>query len=266
MASIKHLADINLVNISKIINVPTPSVASDVANKGYVDEYIQGLAWKDEVVASPVGNIDITSPGTAFDGVTLALGDRVLLKEQTDPAENGIYLFDTSTTSLVRSNDANSIADLKQAIVTVTGGTINGGTTWRQSTTSGVLDTDDIVWFSFGVVTQTASETVEGKAEIATQAEVDAGIESGAKFVTPATLANTNIVPHIYAVDVGNGSDTSITVTHNLGTKDVILSVFDNTTPFAEVDVTVEHTSTNVITLQFNTAPTTNQYRTVVLG
>lgn len=265
MSEIKYCVDINLQN-NKVINVPTPTQATDVANKNYVDEYIQGLSWKDEVTCSPVGNIDITNPGSTIDGFSPSLNDRILLKSQTNLAENGIYNFDTSTTTLVRSQDANSMAELKQAIVTITNGTTNGGTTWRQATNTGVIGTADVIWNNFGVVTQTSTETIEGKAEIATLSEVNSGTESGAKFVTPYTLANTTTVPHKYSSDIGNGSDTSITVTHNLGTKNVVVCVYDNSSPFSEVSSTINHTTDNTLTIFFNTAPTSNQYKVVILG
>lgn len=72
--------------------------------------------------------------------------------------------------------------------------------------------------------------------------------------------------PHIFATNIGNGSDTSYTVTHNLGTKDVIISVYDNEAPFAEIEVVAEHTTTDTITLQFNSVPSTSQYRVVIFG
>jgi len=69
-----------------------------------------------------------------------------------------------------------------------------------------------------------------------------------------------------YAVSIGDGSNTSYTVTHNLGTTDVTVEVFEVASPYARVFTDVEHTSTNTITVKFATAPTTNQYRVVVMG
>lgn len=69
-----------------------------------------------------------------------------------------------------------------------------------------------------------------------------------------------------FAQDIGNGSLTTITVTHNLGTKDVIVSVYDKTTPFGEVIPEIRRSGTTTVDLLFNVAPTTNQYRVVVLA
>lgn len=67
-----------------------------------------------------------------------------------------------------------------------------------------------------------------------------------------------------YVTDIGNGSSTSFTVTHNAGTKDVLVGVYDNSTN-KEVEPEITHTSTTAVTVAFAAAPTTNQYRVVVL-
>lgn len=69
-----------------------------------------------------------------------------------------------------------------------------------------------------------------------------------------------------FAQDVGDGASVSIGVTHSLGSKDVVVSVHDNTAPFAEVLCGVEKTSTSAITLTFSVAPTSAQYRVTVIG
>jgi hypothetical protein len=68
-----------------------------------------------------------------------------------------------------------------------------------------------------------------------------------------------------YAVTIGDGSATSITVTHNLGSRDVVVSVHDAST-FQEVECYVEKATTNTVVLKFNTAPATNAYRAIVIG
>jgi UDP-glucose 6-dehydrogenase len=67
-----------------------------------------------------------------------------------------------------------------------------------------------------------------------------------------------------YAANVGDGTNTFYTITHNLGTRDVIVSVYESTGSYAEVICDVNHATTNTITLLFSVAPTSNQYRVVV--
>lgn len=85
---------------------------------------------------------------------------------------------------------------------------------------------------------------------------------NGSAAVTAAI--DTSVVVRKYAASVGDAAATSIVVTHSLSTKDVIVSVYDNASPFAEVMCDVQHTSTTTITLLFSVAPTLNQYRVVV--
>lgn len=69
-----------------------------------------------------------------------------------------------------------------------------------------------------------------------------------------------------FATSIGNGSLTTFTVTHSLGTLDVLVVIYDNST-LAEVEADVVHTSTSVVTITVaGTAPTTNAYRVVVIG
>lgn len=72
-------------------------------------------------------------------------------------------------------------------------------------------------------------------------------------------------IARTHAQTIGNGTDTSIAVTHNLGTRDVVVQCYRVSDNVA-VLVSVVHTSTTTVTLSFSTAPTSNQYRVVVTG
>jgi hypothetical protein len=63
-----------------------------------------------------------------------------------------------------------------------------------------------------------------------------------------------------------NTSETSYTVTHNLGTKDTVVSIYEVASPFAEVLADVEHTSDSAVTIKFAVAPASGEYRVVVIG
>jgi len=78
-----------------------------------------------------------------------------------------------------------------------------------------------------------------------------------------AVTANS---PGKYATAFGDGVTLAYTITHNLGTQDVVTSVYSATTPFAEIDCDVSHATANTLTLGFATAPTVNQFRVVVHG
>lgn len=67
-----------------------------------------------------------------------------------------------------------------------------------------------------------------------------------------------------YATLVGDGVSQTIVVTHNLGTRDVQVTVFRNSGVFAEVQPEVRHTDGNSVTLRFTPAPALNEFRVVV--
>lgn len=80
------------------ILLPSPTLGSHVATKSYVDIYAQGLKLKGSVLSATTvgdGNIAISGTGTTIDGESLSVDDRVLLTQQTDPIENGIWVVQT---------------------------------------------------------------------------------------------------------------------------------------------------------------------------
>jgi hypothetical protein len=68
------------------------------------------------------------------------------------------------------------------------------------------------------------------------------------------------------AYNVGNGSSLAYTITHGLSTRDITVHVYQNGTPYAQVETDVEHTDSNNITLRFTQAPENDQYRVVIVG
>jgi hypothetical protein len=90
--------DIDAVN-NKIINVANPTAAHHATNKGYVDGLIQGLDVKGSVRVASTANGTLSSDfanGDSVGGVTVATGDRILIKEQSTGSENGVYTVNAS--------------------------------------------------------------------------------------------------------------------------------------------------------------------------
>jgi len=77
--------------------------------------------------------------------------------------------------------------------------------------------------------------------------------------------ANLNATTKVSA-SVGNGSATSIVVTHSLNTRDLQVQLFEVAAPYAQVFTDVELTTVDTLTLLFSVAPTSNQYRVVIVG
>lgn len=260
----KIFTDFDFQSVSKVTNLPSPSASGDAVPKSYVDSLVEGLAWKDSCRVATQSNINLSSPGATIDGVTMASQDRVLVRAQTTQSANGIYVWNGAATPMTRSLDADTFAELEQAVVTVEEGT-SAGTAYRQTQVNGTLETSNVIWDLFGTIAPAASETTSGIAEIATQAETDAGTDDQ-RIVTPAKLANWSGRLRKVTSSIGDGSATSYTVTHNLNTRDVVARVFPNSGQYDDVEVDVQRTTVNAVTLVFASAPASNAYRVVVMG
>ena len=94
------------------------------------------------------------------------------------------------------------------------------------------------------------------------QIEIDPANNTYQNIATEDYVA-TQISDNSYAASIGNGSSTSIAVTHGLGTRDVIVQLFDNAN-YDTVYADVVRTDTNTVTVTFAVAPSSNAYRVLV--
>ena len=87
------------VSSARITSLATPTGSTDAATKAYVDAQLQGLDVKNSVRVATTANGTLSSAfanNSTVDGVTLATGDRILLKNQSTGSENGIYTVNAS--------------------------------------------------------------------------------------------------------------------------------------------------------------------------
>jgi len=114
-----------------------------------------------------------------------------------------------------------------------------------------------------------ATTTRQGVIEIATQAETETGTDN-TRAVTPKTLKDGILSKRFFKTTVGNGSDTTITVTHNFGTKFVIVQCADNgtngTDPGETVLVDTERATNDTVKLYFASAPATNSIDVMIVN
>jgi hypothetical protein len=259
----KIFTDFDFQSVSKVVNLPTPSATGDAVPKSYVDSLVEGLAWKDSCRVATQSNLNLAAPGATVDGITMVSGDRMLVRSQTTTTENGIYVWNGAASAATRSLDASTFPELEQAVTTIEEGT-SAAATYRQDQINGTIGSSAVSWTAFGTSAPAASETTAGITELATQGEVDAGTDD-LRIVTPLKLATWSGRIKKYSVSIGDGSATSYTVTHNLNSLDVAVTVFANSGG-DEVITDVTHATVNTLTVVFATAPSSNAYRVVVVG
>jgi hypothetical protein len=254
-----------VVDTTTTLGTSDTVLPTQIAVKTYVDNQLQGLSWKTAVRAATTAAVTLATDlenADTLDGVTLATGDRILVKNQADQTENGVYIVAASGAP-TRATDANSGAELVNATVFVAEGTANADKVYTQTTNATItIGASNVVFAEVnGGTVPAASTTVAGKVELATQAEAEAKTDTD-RALTAVSVVN---FPIKKTFTIGDGAETSYTLTHSLGTKEVMTQVRQ-----AADDVVVEcdivNTSTSAVTLTFTVAPASNAIKAVVIG
>jgi hypothetical protein len=205
----------------KITNVATPTAATDAVNKSYVDTNtvtkayvdanLQGLDVKASCKVASVANINLASGPTTVDGVGLSPDDRILVKNQTTPSENGIYTYPGGgAMPWPRAPDFDSNND-------VTGGAFTFVNMGTQADTGWVLTTDDPLALGTTPLTWTqfsgAGEYTGGAGMVLTGKTFDVGAGPGlqvnADTVQVANNGITNAMLADGAVDLNSADVTN---------------------------------------------------------
>jgi len=175
-----QVADIN--SLSELNAIISDAALIDTGDSRLID-----TSWKNSVRAASTVSVNLSAPGTTIDGVVLAQDDRVLIKDQGNPKEHGIYVFNGAASAMTRAPDADTGSELNRAVVMVQEGTANSDLVEKQTTAPVTLGSSNVLWESFWPSFVYATETYGGKIEIATQAETDAETDD-LRAITPLKL------------------------------------------------------------------------------
>lgn len=251
----------------KISNLADGTAAADAVTKAQLDGIARGLQWKASVKAATTTNITLSGTQT-IDGVSIGASDRVLVKDQSSANANGIYV--ASAGSWTRATDFDDSVEVTTAsAITVEQGTVNGDKSFVLTTDGAITVGTTALNFSPLGGTGTAYTAGDGLDLSGNQFSLD--IKSASGLTITSTELDLDIaqvksllgISGKYAVNVP--TNATATITHNLGTTDVIVAVYE-ISGGAEVEPDVAVTSVNVVTLTFASAPSSGQYRCVVMG
>jgi len=227
------------MNGGTILNVPPPSAPGDVANKQYVDGVSAGLDPKESVRAATTGAIALTGTQT-IDTVAVGVGDRVLVKNQGAPVDNGIYLVSAGAWSRSPDQDGSPASEVSGGnfVFVEAGG--QSGSGWVVVHDGNInLGVDAINWTQFvgGGATQNLWET----------------------FTADAGTVFANIPTDTFTFTGGTGISTAIagdTLTITNSAPNVDQNVWE--TIVADSGTTVANTTTDVLTIAGGTNVSTS--------
>jgi hypothetical protein len=177
-------------------------LTSDGAGKA---SWVSSIAnFKDPCRCTPITNINITSAPATISGVSMSVGDRVLLWFQTDSRNNGIWIWNGYLSVMTRSTDCDTSAKISGMITTVLAGSNYAGSTFQIANLSPVLGTDyltinlqPVPWHQQGVDTLTQTGALNGQALV---------WNTAGNAWTPTTVAGAGPTSYVASVAVNFGA------------------------------------------------------------
>lgn len=240
----KFLNGIDMVG-TPLTNLPDAVAAQSPVTLAQLNAAVQGYSWKQPVRAASTANLTLSGAQT-IDGVSVVAGDRVLAKNQTAGSANGIYV--AAAGAWTRATDFDTAAEALGAATFISEGTTLGNTVWLQTTDAPItLGTTALVFAQIG-----------GGGSSYTQG-------NGVLISGSVISADPAVVTRKASATIGDGTATTLSVTHSLNTLDVQVVVREVSTG-AQVMVDNVANGVNTVQLTFAVAPTTGQYRVIVQG
>ena len=205
----------------KLTNLTDPTNPQDAATKQYVDSVAQGLDPKASCLVATTGNLASLSGLLTIDGVTVAAGDRVLVKNQSAPADNGIYVASASAWS--RSTDMDTWAEVPNAFTFVEAGSTQADTGWvctaNQGGTIGVTAITFVQFSGAGTYEAGTGLTLTGSTFSITNTGVTAASYGSASKTLTATVNAQGQLTALADTDIAI-SNTQVSGLGTMSTQD----------------------------------------------
>lgn len=210
-----------------------------------------GIKWKPSVIAATTINISLSGAQTV-DGVSCVAGDRVLVKDQSLPKDNGVYIV--ASGAWTRATDADTWDDLVSQAVSVSQGSTLADTQWVcTSDAGGTLGVTSVTWASFLTSPRdnsvTTAKILDGNvtfsklatSSVATQSDLES--QTAEKLTTAALLKYHPLMPKAWCLFNGTGtpamttqSGFSTSITDNgVGDYTLTLSTSMSSTSYAVI-------------------------------
>lgn len=245
----------------------TPSSANHVTSKAYVDNLLNGLKWKATAVAATTANGTLATAyenGDTIDGVVLATGNRILIKDQTAGEENGIYTVNASGAP-TRSIDADSEIELISAAIMVEQGTANADNAFVCTNDTIVLETTAIVFVAFAATMGALLES-NNLSDVASAAtsRTNLGVAIGSDVQAyDVDTAKTDVAQEYTAAQNFNATtltSTAASIAWDLESNQVAFHTFTENTTLANPTNQVAGATYNIVFTQHASSPKTLAY------
>jgi hypothetical protein len=160
---------------SGFLRAGTPSNDADVATKSYVDGIVgAGVFWKEPAAAASTGNVTLSNPGvSAFDNHSVSSGARILIRAQSQDDENGVWIYNGSSSAMTRATDCDSAEELNGMAIFVTDGDTYADQAFVQTATVSTLDSDAVTYVRFSGLGQVTAGSALSKSGDTLNVQVD---------------------------------------------------------------------------------------------
>lgn len=237
----------------KITSLGAGTASTDAATYGQLLAFLNNQDFKASARVASVADRALTGLTPNVDGIVLAAGDRVLLKNQTNAQDNGVWV--AATGAWTRAVDADTDSEVTPGmVVPVEEGVTQDNTLWMLTTNGPItLGTTALSFANYGAM---SGEILTGGAGLVkTGTVMDVGAGTGIVVNANDVAIDTALVVRKKIFTFGDGAATSFVLNHNLNTRDVHVSVRDAATPYSQYIVGVDCTDLNNVTLTFAVAP-----------